>query len=58
MVNIRMDLRLKRALEKLAEMGHKSVSDVIREAVIKELEKVGISWLDEPEEEDIRTPNI
>lgn len=56
MVNIRMDLRLKRALEKLAEMGHKSVSDVIREAVIKELEKVGISWLDEPEEEDIEKP--
>ena len=51
MVNVRMDSRLKRCLEKLAEMRHKSVSDVIREAVIQELEKTGINWLDEPEEQ-------
>ncbi len=46
MINIRMDPRLKRALELLAEMRHMSVSDLIRQTMIAELQKEEINWLE------------
>ncbi|MDH3802037.1 MAG: ribbon-helix-helix protein, CopG family [Deltaproteobacteria bacterium] len=46
MINIRTDLRLKRALELLAERRHMSVSDLIRQTMIAELQKEEINWLE------------
>lgn len=46
MINFRVDPRLKKAMMQLAEQRHISVSDLIRQAVIAELEKVGINWLE------------
>ena len=43
-VNIRMDEKLKKAMESLAEKQHTSFSALARQAMIKFLEEHGIDW--------------
>jgi predicted transcriptional regulator len=47
MVNIRIDPRMKAALEKLAEKQFISMSAVIKQAIEKHLQEHGIDWREE-----------
>jgi predicted transcriptional regulator len=46
-VNIRMDEKLKRAMEQLAKKQHTSFSALARQAMIRFLEEHGIDWREE-----------
>ena len=46
-VNIRMDARLKRAIEKLAEQQGISFSAFVRQTVIEKLSQHDIDWREE-----------
>ena len=50
-VNIRMDEKLKKAMEQLAKKQHTSFSALTRQAMIGFLEKHGIDWREEELEE-------
>ncbi len=47
MVNIRMDDKLKKAMDRLAEKQHTSFSALTRQAMIKYLKDHGINWQDD-----------
>jgi predicted transcriptional regulator len=50
MVNIRIDPRMKAAIEKLAEKQFISMSAVIKQAIEKHLQEHAINWREEPDE--------
>ena len=47
MINIKIDPRMKKAIEKLAEQQLVNMSTVIRQAVDKHLQEHGIEWREE-----------
>ena len=47
MVNIRMDSRLKKAIEKLAENQAINFSALVRQTMIEKLSQYGIDWREE-----------
>ena len=47
MVNIRMDSRLKKAIEKLAENQAINFSALVRQTMIEKLSQHGIDWREE-----------
>jgi predicted DNA-binding protein len=47
MLSIRLDLRMKLALEKLAEKQFVSVAALVKQAVEKHLQENGIDWRSE-----------
>ena len=49
-VSIRMDPRMKKALEKLAKQEFTSVASLLKKGAEKVLEENGIDWRKEPEE--------
>ena len=51
LVNIRMDSRLKKAIEKLAEQQGISFSAIMRQTMIEKLQSHGIDWQEEEVEE-------
>jgi len=51
-VNIRMDTRLKRALEELAQRRQESLSNFIRRTLVEKLEKHGVDWQENSDEEN------
>ena len=53
-VNIRMDDRLKKAIEKFAEQQGISFSALVRQTIIEKLQSHGIDW----REEHHSTPNL
>jgi hypothetical protein len=44
MINIRIDPRMKQAIEKVAKKEFSSVSGIIKKAVQEYMEKQGIDW--------------
>lgn len=50
-VNIRMDSRLKKAIEKLAEQQGISFSALMRQTIIEKLLSHGIDWREKPEDQ-------
>jgi len=44
MINIRVDPRMKQAIEKVAKKEFSSVSGIIKKAVQEYMEKQGIDW--------------
>ena len=54
MVNIKMDPKMKAALQKLADQQFSSLSSVIKQAVDKHLQEQGIDWRKEPEKKDTK----
>jgi predicted transcriptional regulator len=49
MVNIKMDPKMKKALQKLADRQFSSLSAVIKQAIDKYLQEQGVDWRSEPE---------
>jgi predicted transcriptional regulator len=49
MVNIRIDPRMKKAIERLADRQFISMSAVIKQAIEKHLQEHGIDWREESE---------
>ena len=51
MINIKIDPRMKKAIEKLAEQQLVNMSTVIRQAVDKHLQEHAMNWREEQVEE-------
>jgi antitoxin component of RelBE/YafQ-DinJ toxin-antitoxin module len=49
-LNIRIDPRLKKAMERIAQEQSITLSDAIRIAMVKYLKEQGIDWREEAEE--------
>jgi predicted HicB family RNase H-like nuclease len=49
MINIKIDPKMKAAIQKAAEMQFISMSAFIKQAVEKQLKEQGIDWRKEPE---------
>ena len=47
MVNVKMDPRMQEAIKKLAEKQFSSMSSVIKQAIEKHLQELGIDWREE-----------
>jgi Arc/MetJ-type ribon-helix-helix transcriptional regulator len=49
MVNVKMDSRMQQAIKKLADKQFSSMSSIIKQAIEKHLQEMGIDWRKEPE---------
>ena len=50
-VSVKMDPRMKKALEKLAEEEFSSVAGIVKKAINEYLKKQGVDWREEEPEE-------
>lgn len=50
MLSVKIDRKMKQALEKLAEKEFSPVATIVKKALDKYLQEQGIDWREEPEE--------
>lgn len=56
MLSIKIDDRMKRALEQIAEKEFAPVSSIVRKALDRYIREQGIHWQEEPEEKPKKKP--